>query len=404
MVEMSRATTSTEAAEVTMFVPLSCASTVEVMPLVVFDPAKPTAPPPAMPAAIDWTVPEAVARTASAPLARSVLSTTRAVTSPPMSLTDTAAPTAAPPEPLIVPAREKMSASLSAVTVNAPPVALWFRLRACAFTLAFTALVVKLPLTEAAPSAAPEAATDLISPRKSASTTTAGAADSVMAERVADTWLPTSLTAIAAPNAPDRPPETLPARVCTVAASSALTVRDVEAPVSEPPDQIAVMSSSSRLVVLEPVTAALPLTPTAMAIDSMVEVDKALTCTAPPELRLLLSTSAFTTLLLSALVAVRPRKLSAKAAPPAALPPPATEPAKDWMVELSRACTRSDEDAAACVTLLICASTVEVMLLVVLEPARAVVPAPDAPAATERMVPDERASTPTAPLARKVWF
>ena len=82
-------------------------------------------------------------------------------------------------------------------------------------------------------------------------------------------------------------------------------------------------------MVLEPVTAALLPAPTAMPIDSMVEVDKALTCTAPPDLTVLLSTSALTILLLSALVAVRPRKFSAKAAPPAAVPPPATVPAND---------------------------------------------------------------------------
>ena len=136
----------------------------------------------------------------------------------------------------------------------------------------------------------------------------------------------------------------------------------------------------------------------------MREVDRALTCTAPPDTKLLLSTSAFTSLLLSASSAVRPRKFSAKAAPPAALPPPATEPANDWMTALSCACTRSEAEATACVTLSIWASTVEVMALVVLEPARAVVPAPDTPAATERMVPDEVAPTSTAPVARMVWF
>ena len=121
MVEVSRANTLSVAALTTMFTPSICASTVEVMPLVVLEPASPTEPPPAMPAAIDWMVPEVVACTFTAPVARSVLSARRALTPPPMSFTDTAAPAAALPEPLMVPASEKMLAALSALTVNAPP-------------------------------------------------------------------------------------------------------------------------------------------------------------------------------------------------------------------------------------------------------------------------------------------
>ena len=393
MTELSSALTRTDDEDADCVTPLTCANTCEVMALVVLEPARATVPPPDMPAATDLMVPDDVAVTPKAPVARKVLSATRAVTSPPISLTATAAPMAAAPDPLMVPAKEKMSLSLSALTVNAPPLVACVTLVAWAFTLAVSWLVVKLPLTEAPLDAAPEAATDLISPRMSASTTTAGAAFSVMPVSVACTALPTWFTAMAAPNAPPPLPATLPASVRTVAESSACTVSDVAVPLSEPPDQVATMSSSSKLVVLEPDTAPLPPPATAMPMDSINPEDRACTCTAPPEFKLLLSTWALTPLLLSALVAVRPKKLSAKAAPPPAVPPPDTVPANDLMMELSSALTRKDEDAADCVTLLICASTCEVMALVVLEPAKALVPPPAKPAAIDPMLPDEVAST-----------
>ena len=230
MLDVSRAITFNAVVSTTRLTPSILACTVEVSALVVLEPARAAEPPPETPAAIDSMLPELVACTLTCPGARTVLLVSSAVTSPPMSLTATAAPTAAPPEPLIVPAKEKMSLSLSALTLNAPPLVTCVTLTACALTLALSVLVVKLPLTEAKASAAPEAATDLISPRRSASTATAAAACNVMPDKLACTVLPTWLTAIAASKAPVTAPDTLPARVRTVAASSACTVSEVAEP------------------------------------------------------------------------------------------------------------------------------------------------------------------------------
>ena len=339
MLEVSRASTVKDAASTTKLTSSIFANTVEVKALVVLEPAKATAPPPAAPAAIASIAPEVVASTFTCPGARTVLLAKRAVTSPPISLTATAAPPAPEPPPLTLPAKEKMSLSLSALTVKAPPSLTCNTFTACALTLAVIALVVKLPLTAPPPETAAEAATDLIMPVMSASTRTAAAACKVMPDKFANTALPTLFTANAAPTAAEPEADTLLARVSTEAPSWAWTVSELPDPYKEPPLQVAVMSSSSQLVVLAPVTAALPPTPTAIAIESMLEDDKACTSTAPSDFRLLLSTSALTCLLLSSSVAVRPKKFSAMAAPPPPVPPTATDPANDSMVDVSRART-----------------------------------------------------------------
>ena len=165
--------------------------------------------------------------------------------------------------------------------------------------------------------------------------------------------------------------------------------------------QDAVISSSSKLVALEPVKPVLPLTAAATAADLMVDVEYASTKALPPVRNTVdpvpSRISALTTLLLSALVAVRPKKFNAKAAPPPAVPLPETDPAKDSMVDVSRARTVTEAASPSVLKDSIFASTVEVMAFVVLEPAADVLAPPAIPAASELIVPDEVACNSTLP-------
>ena len=80
--------------------------------------------------------------------------------------------------------------------------------------------------------------------------------------------------------------------------------------------------------------------------------------------------------------------------------PPATVPANDWMLEVSRANTFTALALTTKLVLSSCANTVEVRALVVLEPAAAADEPPAMPAATDRMVPLVSAVTDTAPPVR----
>ena len=103
------------------------------------------------------------------------------------------------------------------------------------------------------------------------------------------------LTAAAAPTAAVPLPAKLPARDWIMAVSVAWMVSE---PVLEPARtllfQFALIVSSRILVVLEPVTAAVPATPAATASASMVESELAMTRTAPVTINGLLVTSAST--------------------------------------------------------------------------------------------------------------
>ncbi len=80
------------------------------------------------------------------------------------------------------------------------------------------------------------------------------------------------LTATAAPTPAPMLPDTLPASESISEDWRALMVSWLVVARPEPV-QYAVISSSSRLVVLEPLMLAVPLTPTATPIDSITEVE-----------------------------------------------------------------------------------------------------------------------------------
>ena len=84
--------------------------------------------------------------------------------------------------------------------------------------------------------------------------------------------VPMRLTATAAPTAAPMLPDTLPASESMFEAWRALTVSEL---VLERfvPVQLAVISSSSKLVAFEPEMAAVPLKPAATPIDSIDEVE-----------------------------------------------------------------------------------------------------------------------------------
>ena len=340
-----------------------------------------------------------------APLMRVPKPSTPALVVLVIKLTNTppAAPTPPMPKPM-APAKDLMRSLLSAVTATLSVASMM------ALELTNDEVVVPIwlmdtePCTPTVPEALMPTATVFTTASLSEWTRTSPVA--ILPDEVPCTRALTAvlilLTAKAAPTAALPPPAKLPANALMTAVSMAVTSSEPEPPTKVLPTHLAVMLSCKMLVVLEPVTANVPPPPAATPSASIVDKDSAVTCTAPETCKLLLVTSALTILVAASLPAVRPMKLSAKAAPTAAVPPPETVPANESMSEASCAQTSKNDDPVVCVTLLAMALTVEVKLLVVLEPFTAALPAPLPAAATDWMLPSMFASTLTEPVVLRL--
>ena len=320
-----------------------------------------------------------------------------------LTKTPPAAPTPAAPKPT-APAKDLMRSWLSASTATLSVASM----TALELTKAEVVLPIWLTDTEPCTPTVPEALmpTAVVTTTASLSAWTRTSPVAILPDAVPCTRAFTAvlilLTARAAPTATVPPPAKLPASECTVAVSWADTSRKPEPPTKVLPTHLAAMVSSKMLVVFDPVTAKVPPPPAATPNASKVELVWAFTCTVPETCKLLLVMSALTSLVADSLPAVRPKKFSAKAAPTAAVPPPETVPANESMSEPSCAQTWKYDEPVVCVTLSAMALTVEVMLLVVLEPFTAAVPAPLPAAATDWMLLSMLVSTLTWPVVLRL--